>query len=470
MRVLFTILLVLFSFGAFAQKQATYWYFGDEAGLEFTPDGPVALTDGALRTTEGCSTISDQEGNLLFYTDGSSVWNREHWVMPNGKRLAGTFSSTQSALIIPLPNNNDIFYIFTVAREGRFDGFRYSVVDLSLDNGLGEVTEKNISLYTPTTEKLTAVHHANGTDIWVISHQWESNVFHCYLIREAGLDLNPVISRAGLRHEGGVFTSASNAIGQMKVSPNGKKIALNILDAGIVETFDFDPSTGKVSNPLGIPVALKDNFRLYGLEFSPNSKVLYVAENTTGPELIDQERIYQYNLSLPRDKIQSSVVALGSFTKAGALQLAPDGKIYITELAKTTLSRIDNPNIVGIDATVVKEAISLEGKKNVFGLPGFIQSYFIPDPPVLVMPNVFTPNGDVANETFKPIKIKGVDQIILNIYNRLGKAMYSTSDYSLFVKGWDGLGASTGVYYWVVHFQGENGFLGKQNGWLNLMR
>ena len=107
-------LLLLFSlFSSYGQKEAAIWYFGENAGLDFRSGVPVALEDGALSTLEGCATIFDTEGNLLFYTDGSTVWNRNHLVMPNGTQLLGNATSTQSAIIVPKPNDSDIFYVFT---------------------------------------------------------------------------------------------------------------------------------------------------------------------------------------------------------------------------------------------------------------------------------------------------------------------------------------------------------------------
>src|SRR6186713_3346857 len=85
---------------SFAQKQANRWYFGMFAGLDFNSGAPVPVSDGMLNTAEGCSSIADANGNLLFYTDGITVFNRVHDTMPNGFDLTGDISSTQSALIV----------------------------------------------------------------------------------------------------------------------------------------------------------------------------------------------------------------------------------------------------------------------------------------------------------------------------------------------------------------------------------
>ena len=155
-----------------AQNEAAIWYFGFNAGLDFNSGAPVALTNGMLSTNEGCSTISNSNGQLLFYTDGIRVWDKSHNVMPNGTGLFGNPSSTQSGIIVPKPNNPNLYYIFTIDDEAGPNGLRYSEVDLTLNGGNGDVNaNKNILLTTPTAEKISAIEHANGNDIWVITHE-----------------------------------------------------------------------------------------------------------------------------------------------------------------------------------------------------------------------------------------------------------------------------------------------------------
>ncbi|MGZ5283433.1 MAG: hypothetical protein ACXWEY_14250, partial [Bacteroidia bacterium] len=156
MKVVFHILLMFcFAQATFAQKEANIWYFGEKAGLDFNSGSPVALTDGELITREGCATISDKNGKLLFYTDGVYVWNKMHKVMPNGSDLKGDPSSTQSGIIVPYPSDTTKFYIFTVDDLAGPDGFQYSVVDLTKDNGNGDLNKKNIILEGQICEKLT---------------------------------------------------------------------------------------------------------------------------------------------------------------------------------------------------------------------------------------------------------------------------------------------------------------------------
>ena len=117
----FAMLLLMFCTQIFGQNEASYWYFGQNAGLRFdaTTGTVTGITDGQINTLEGCTSISDENGNLQFYTDGQTVWNRNHQIMANGDYFGGTGllgdpSSTSSGLIVPKPEDPTQYYIFTV--------------------------------------------------------------------------------------------------------------------------------------------------------------------------------------------------------------------------------------------------------------------------------------------------------------------------------------------------------------------
>ncbi|WP_445711840.1 polymorphic toxin type 23 domain-containing protein [Flavobacterium sp.] len=115
MKVKYCFLLLLFVTLAFSQQEASVWYFGQNAGIKFESNGTITtLTDGQLNTAEGCATLADSNGNLLLYTDGVTVWNRNHGIMPNGTGLMGDPPSTQSATIVPMPGSVTLFYVFTL--------------------------------------------------------------------------------------------------------------------------------------------------------------------------------------------------------------------------------------------------------------------------------------------------------------------------------------------------------------------
>lgn len=362
MRTLYILLFILPTL-VFSQQEASVWYFGGNAGIKFHTDGSITpLTNGQLNTSEGCATLSDSNGNLLFYTDGATVWNKNHAIMANGSGLMGNWSSTQSATIVPKPGSTTLFYVFTLDYEVHPNGFRYSIIDMSLNNGIGGVTtNKNILIYTPSDEKLSIVKHTNGTDFWVVTHGWNSNTFYSYLLTASGLSAMPVLSNCGSVVTG----SHDNVWGYMKISPDGTKLGIAHTPINF-ELMDFDANTGIVSNPLTL-------FSLngaYGVEFSPNSQVLYAS-------LIGNPvyKIIQFDLTASNVLNSAQYVYSASIAPL-ALQLGPDNKIYFAEYNQPKLGVINSPNTIGLGCNAQINAIDLAGRKCKYGLPPFIVSYF----------------------------------------------------------------------------------------------
>jgi hypothetical protein len=359
------ILLPFFFFTSFvfSQQEASNWYFGQNAGIKFHPDGSVtALADGQLNTLEGCATLSDGNGNLMFYTDGTTVYNKNHQIMLNGTGLKGHNSSTQSATIIQKPGSTTLFYVFTTTAVAMIDGLQYSEIDISLDGGLGAVTaNKNILIYTPTCEKLSVVKHSNNTDFWIITHGWDNNTFYSYLISASGVSTNPVSTNTGSVVGG---SNEFRSQGYMKISPDGTKLALCHQFIPLVELYDFNNSTGIVSNPR---IINSDN-QPYGVEFSPDNNVLYVSLQTF-------RKIYQYDLTASNIAASQKLIA-NTPNYLGALQLGPNNKIYIANYDTADLGVINEPNAIGLSCDLQTNAIDLLGKKSMLGLPCFNQSFF----------------------------------------------------------------------------------------------
>ncbi len=350
-------LFIFISTLAISQKQANIWYFGENAGLDFTYQNPEVITNSNMIAEAGCSSISDSLGNLLFYTNGNKIWNRLHQVMPNGDSIKGTYGINQNCIIIPMPNYDSLYYLFSIDSTG----FYYSLINIRLDNGFGDVPIKNSKISEAVTDKITACQHCNSTDTWVIAHLKESSTFRSCLITENGISHDPVFSTCG--------NSILAELGYMKVSPSGDKLVLPINSySTLFEVFNFDNLTGIVSNPILIPKS--DLSYIYGAEFSADSKVLYIS---TGGEHF---RLIQYDLSkdIQTEFINSSVIIANG--NQYALQLATDGKIYVAQVNEPYLGVINHPSILGETCIFENNAIYLNGNNCKMGLPNFNQSYF----------------------------------------------------------------------------------------------
>jgi len=344
-------LCTLYSLFASAQKEYNIWYFGSNAGLDFNSGSPVALTNSAMSTYEGCSSICDTAGNLLFYTDGSTVWNRNHAVMANGTGLTGNSTATQSGLIVKQPGNANLYYIFTT-----FTTLNYSVVDMTLNGGLGDVTAtKNVFMSTGS-EKLCATRHANGTDIWVMGRVMYTNDFVAFLLTSSGVSGTAVQSYVGIMDSCGP--------GQMKFSPIGNKIVVaRCFVSPTMYLADFDNSTGVVSGGFAIPTPYPQT---YGTEFSPDGTKLYGGAN------VGLYYVVQFDLNAGSPAaIIASATTIGSTVsyEPGSLQLGPDKKIYISTDGSTYLDAINNPNVLGLGCNFTHNAVSLNGRTAQLGLP-----------------------------------------------------------------------------------------------------
>ncbi len=366
---------LLFSGVLHAQGPGNWWYFGLTAGLDFTNGAPVAVTNGALSTQEGVATISDVNGNLLFYTDGIRAWTKNHVQMPNGTGMMGNPSTTQSAVIVPRPGSSSIYYIFTQAATTNANGFRYSEVDMTLNSGNGDVTSnKNILLNTPSCEKITAVKHCNQVDIWVIAHDWNSNQYRAYLVTSSGVSSTPVLSAVGTTFSGNI----ANTLGYLKPSPDGSRLASATYTANIFEIVKFNSLTGVCSSPITFPNTYTQS---YGVEFSPDGTRLY------GTTMSPSSQLWQWDLCAGTDSAifaSATVLATNStLYHYGAVQLGQDGKLYVARFGQPWLGVINNPNTLGTGCNYVDQGITLNGKNSQWGLPNFIQSYFAIKPAII---------------------------------------------------------------------------------------
>ena len=346
--------------GMCTDNQDMIWYFGNGAGLDFKTTPPTVLTDGLISQYEGSASIADEDGNLLFYSDGKEIWNRNHTVMSGSGGLLGSSSASQTALIIPTPGEDSLYYVFTVPTAGAV-GLNYSLVDMTLDGGNGDVSVLNVPLHTPVSEGLTATPHCNGQDIWVIAHDDVSNNFYSYLVSNTGVNSTPVISSVG---------EVGGSIGCLKVNRFGNKLAKTQTSANHLEVFDFDNVTGNISNPLKFET-YPTFINPFGVEFSSDGTKLYATTWWSSPNAI-----WQFNMGAQDSLawVNSAMVVGTAVADLGSLQLAPDGKIYVAK-ANTNpyVSVIHNPNAVGVACGYQNDAIYLQGGTSTLGLPNFMK-------------------------------------------------------------------------------------------------
>ncbi len=377
-------------------REAAIWHFGQFAGLDFNSLVPQSVVGSSMDTYEGCTTISTEEGNLLFYSDATVAYNRLHRRLPGSRALSGSSFSTQSSIIVPKPGAPNFYYLFitddyetvdTIIWTG--DGLNFFEVNMT---GPGSISSRGAHLitYDPNnrferalkcSQKLTAIKDPCEEIYWLVTHF--KDAFYAFKIDENGVNETPVVSQVGpLMHIGAY---SGNAKGQIKFSPDGTKLAManfmNNVDPsghspGSLYLFDFDILTGVISNEQQL---MDDDFVFaYGVEFSPDSKKLYatVSSFNSGhvpPSGHDNDGSMLVQVDLENNNAYQRIAE--SPVDPTALQLAIDGKIYMANVQRRHLGVVNTPKELGAACNFVEDGLPI-GNSSWKGLPSFVQSYF----------------------------------------------------------------------------------------------
>ena len=405
-KLIVVVVFILSSTLLFAQGEANNWFFGQNAGINFN-NGTATPISGKLNTYEGCASFSDKNGNLLFYTDGTTVWDQYGAEMPNGRNLKGNSSSSQSAIIVPYPGNPNWFYIFTVGAYYRImdevfptEGLFCYKVDMTKNGGLGDIVETPIrlsgGLAAQWTEKITSVKGAECNTFWVIS--LVQNKYYSYKIDANGLNETPVISN--------VNYLSNDRRGYLKASPDGTKLASAtytagtnsngdfILGEGKFHLYSFNDATGIVNND---GIELISNAAIdgspYGVEFSSLSTKLYCSTFNG-----NNNKLYQFDL----ENANYKTLIKSQTGYRGALQLAPNGKIYATvpvnyDIGTNFLDAINSPDELGTNCNYKLDDLNLGSGMAMQGLPPFIASLLLP----IEITSVEQNNETITNQTLK---------------------------------------------------------------------
>lgn len=335
------------------------WYFGDKAGIDFNTNPPAALNESAMTAPEGCAIVCDRNGRQIFYTDGDKVYDRNHTEIATG--IGGDPAASQSAIIIPVPDDETLYYIFTTeAINGTSQNqVYYSLFDLKQNSGLGAVVKQRVPLFARSTERLTA------NQQWLVVHEYGNNTFRTYRITAAGIG-EPVYSSIGSDH---AFTSAQNGEGYMKLGPrNNLAVALSTPgSSNLVELFELVDSTGVITNYRKIDLN-EPNGQVYGVEFSPAGNKLYATvKGTPSPS-----KLFEYSIdSLQRPAFRQEIDVNA---EAGAIQIAPNGQVYVALNNSNVLGTINPDEDTTRLSTFVPNGFTLAGgTSSRLGLPNFIQ-------------------------------------------------------------------------------------------------
>jgi len=370
-----------------SQHQADNWIFAQWAGLKFNSGQPVPWLPLDVGDTFHSGTImSDSLGNILFYSNGDRVWNKNEEIMDNGDSILPGRSWDQSAFSFPRPGFNTQYYLFTVSGWNSPEGLYYSVIDMSLDGGLGAVTNvKNIKLdaafWAQNHQFVTK--SRLGDSYWVITRLYNDDRYASFLVDEQGVHTDPVYSPTGIFRE---FTTNDN--GTVKISYNKKYLVTGHRGGGYdvekhylrsFEVCTFNDETGEIGYLYMINRKnIWGNYiGAYCCEFSPDSKYLYLTFDTD-----DSGYLYQYEMQYIGDSTAfvNSAIEISNLSGTN-IQLSNDGKIY-TSVPKAGIPNniyyigvINKPWESGLNCDFDPNGIYLLGRDCEWGLPNILLDY-----------------------------------------------------------------------------------------------
>ncbi len=383
--------------GSCQDKRDYYWPFGSDQDLS-VPDTQASEFDfnnkpfepsfreAGLEFDQNNASICDKDGNLLFYTNGCAVANRNHEIMMNGDSInAGNFFDSfwlgdcgngypgrQDITILPDPGNSEGYYLIhkpnyrdptqniTIRKN-----LNYSYINMNFNNNLGEVLSKNIPFYEGELHYsyLTSISHINGKDWWIINPAIKENGYLTFLLTEFGIELDKV-QQVGPELDPR-YTGSS---GDAKFSPDGTMYSLfNHYDGLLL--FDFDRLTGDLSNLRQIPFAMPE-FATFGTcEWSPNSRYLYIAI---------QDSLWQVDVQ--EENLEEGRVFIDAYngvndplnTSFWFSALGPDCRIYIRPgNGSRSFHVIHKPNEKGTACDFVQQGIKMPRISSTGSFPNF---------------------------------------------------------------------------------------------------
>jgi len=331
------------------------WYFGNKAGINFNESPPVPLNNSAMVAPEGCAIFSNLNGDPLFYSDGNSVYDRDHNQTDTG--IGGDVLATQSATIIPFANDSTLFYLFTTQNinQPSTNVTKLSLFDIKINQGKGGLVKQNVPIFGRSTERLVA------NDKWLIFHEFGNNTFRVHSLTEKGIG-NPILTAIGSEHP---FPSPINGTGYMRLDDtNTLYVAFPTSAGNFVEIFKLAPKTGKLSDYKSINL-IEPNGEVYGIEISKDRNKLFVSiKNVNGPSWIAE-----YNLNTnPANKLQRIMFQ----EEIGALSYGPDGVLYFAHSGGTSLGKIEVNESVNNNSTITLNSFKLAtGTNSLLGLPQY---------------------------------------------------------------------------------------------------
>jgi hypothetical protein len=309
---------------------------------------------------EGANTsLSDRFGNLLFYSNGCKILNKEHVVMTNGDTINpgqiqnmfcpyGGSPHVQGVLALPHPQHDSISYVFNLNDEYVYNfpdwprtptKLFFQTIDMTKASGLGEVILKNEIAIQDTFSRgnISATRHSNGKDWWLIVPKSHSSCYWIIPITGQG------VGAPKLNCLGSVWPDNDWSC-QTLFTPNSQTYIRNDAYSGF-SLFDFDATVGELSNARTYMMSDTTN-GVGGAAVSPSSQFLYITA---------LKKVYQFDLW--QADIMSTKTVVGEYdgffdpfpSIFHLAALAPDNRVYVSSTSSHRhLHVINYPDCPGL--------------------------------------------------------------------------------------------------------------------------
>ncbi len=390
--ILILMAITFFSLKGHTQKEELRWAFGTRSGLDFSTAIPTWYSTNIFPGYESSASICNSAGDLLFYTNGFWIWNRDHEILPELTNGISGYTApvapyigypplmpwtggfvTQPTAIARMPADTSKYFVFSLSTNGVL---YYSVVDITLNGGYGGIVagKRGVILTTELGEKLTVVRGCNN--IWVMVRSKSYNQYLAYEIRDSAIINTPVIS------ETGHFPISWYQCGVIKFSNDGTKMAAACNKAwggtGGIELYDFNVYSGVLSNAFVLDSSSTSGY-YYGACFSPDNSKLYASTSSGYSDVFFYGKVRQFDLSLGNlAAIAASKIVVFNdvntdLDRLGDLKRGADNKIYFSSgKFSANMHVINFPNLSGTACNPVANAIMLPMIRAERGLPNDI--------------------------------------------------------------------------------------------------
>jgi hypothetical protein len=433
-----------------------YWMFGNNAGIDFGVSGTTAeAVQVPGVTVEGSTVVTDTTGNLQFWSNGSTIFNRDNQAMPNGAGLHINSSATQTVAAFPSITHPGTYFVVTTTGASEVGGagqLYYSVVDLALDNGRGDVTSvKNVPLggSHDASESLTAVPNATGDGFWLLTAQANTpNILAFAFDGDGPVSGTPVTSP--------MSTDNGNQFGTLNVSADLSRVVQmtgSTTGRAQARVLSVDGATGLLHEDFSWDLPTGTGTSGYAADFSPRGDYVYATKIFGGA------RLYRYRIAGAGSSsdVVASEETIAAIGNGGQVRRAPDGRMYVANRTAGSLGVVAAPDAADPGFTAGGFPLA-PGTSNGWGLPQTVTGCPMPpNPPVVEVTG--PADGEVyfqGQEVPASYTCTSADSVIASCEGPVGNGenidTSTTGEHEFGVTGTDekGLTATTTVRYRVV--------------------